>query len=95
MSKITAKGDGITITVEENGGSVTVLFNGAEDEMLLDDLNNIAVNSSPMGGTFYPEPGAMLSYYNALRSDFFTNLLNEISVEGDIGEMPCEDGLIY
>ena len=95
MSKITAKGDGLTITIEEKGGSVTVLFNGSEDEMLLDDLNNIAVNSPPMGGTFYPEPGTMLSYYNALRSDFFADLLSEISVEGDIGEMPCEDGLIY
>jgi hypothetical protein len=95
MSKITAKGDGVTITIEEKGGNITVLFNGAEDEMLLDELKNIAVNSPPMGGTFYPEPGTMLSYYNALRSDFFSNLLTDISVDGDIGEIPCEKGYIY
>lgn len=95
MSKITGKGEGITITVEEKGGSITVLFNGAEDASLLDSLNDIAVNSPPMGGTFYPEPGTMLSYYNALRSDFFSNVLTDITVDGDIGEIPNEEGYIY
>jgi hypothetical protein len=47
-----------------------------------------------MGGTFYPEPGTMLSYYNALEKVFF-NDLEELNVTGDIGEIPSEDGVIY
>lgn len=95
MSKITAKGEDLTITVEEKDGNIKVLFNGAEDDLLLENLNEIAANSPPMGGTFYPEPGSMLSYYNALTSGFFSNWLTSVQVDGDIGEMPCEDDVIY
>lgn len=95
MSKITAEGKDLTITIEEKDGNITVLFNGTEDELLLEDLNDIAANSPPMGGTFYPEPGTMLSYYNALKNGFFSDWLTSVQVDGDIGEMPCEDGCIY
>lgn len=95
MSKITASGEELTITVEEKDGNITVLFNGAEDDLLLANLNEIAANSPPMGGTFYPEPGTMLSYYNALTGGFFSDWLTSVTVDGDIGEIPCEDDCIY
>lgn len=94
MSKIIAKGDGITVTVEEHEGAIRILFDGEEDDFMLDKLNQDVIYAPPMGGTFYPEPGTMLAYYNALGAVFF-NELEEINVTGDIGEMPCEDGLIY
>ncbi len=95
MSKITAKGEDLTLTIEELDGSITVLFNGVEDDLLLENLNEIAANSPPMGGTFYPEPGTMLSYYNALKNGFFFDWLTDVTVDGDIGEIPCEPDCIY
>jgi len=95
MSKITAKGEDLTITIEEKDGSITVLFNGEEDTALRENLNEIAANSPPMGGTFYPEPGTMLSYYNALTGGFFSDWLTSVQVDGDIGEIPCEPDCIY
>lgn len=95
MSKITAKGEDLILTIEEKEGSITVLFNGMEDDKLLENLNEIAANSPPMGGTFYPEPGTMLSYYNALKSGFFADWLTDVTVDGNIGEIPCEPDCIY
>lgn len=90
MSKIISKSKESTITVEETGGNITVFFNGSEDDGLLAILNDTAENAPPMGGTFYPEPGTMLFYYNALK-----HMPGAVSVEGDIGEIPHEDGVIY
>lgn len=90
MSKIIAESKGSTITVEEKDGNITVLFNGDEDDMMLSILNEIGENAPPMGGTFYPEPGTMLFYYNALK-----HMPGTVTVEGDIGEIPHEDGFIY
>lgn len=95
MSKITAKGEDLILTIEEKDGNITVLFNGMEDDKLLENLNELAESSPPMGGTFYPEPGTMLSYYNVLKNGFFVDWLTSVQVDGDIGEIPCEDGCIY
>lgn len=95
MSKIIAEDDDLIITVEENDGKITVLFNGEEDAALHENLKEIAAKSPPMGGTFYPEPDTMLWYYNALKNDYFFDWLTRVDVEGDIGEMPNEDGVIY
>ena len=95
MAKITAKSEDLTITIEDTDGIITVLFNGEEDDIQLENLRELARYAPPMGGTFYPEPGTMLSYYNVLQSGFFADWMTDITVEGDIGEMPCEDGCIY
>lgn len=95
MSKIIADGEDLMITIEEVDGKITVLFNGEEDDGLRKTLDEIAAKSPPMGGTFYPEPGTMLSYYNALKNGYFFDWLTRIDVKGDIGEIPCEDDLIY
>lgn len=95
MSKITAKGEDLILTIEEKDGNIAVLFNGMEDDKLLDNLNELAASSPPMGGTFYPEPGSMLSYYNVLKNGFFADWLTSVQVEGDIGEIPCEEDCIY
>lgn len=94
MGKIIAKGDGMTVAVEEHEGSIRILFDGEENEFMLGKLNDDVEYAPPMGGTFYPQPGSMLGYYNALEKVFF-NKLTSIEVNGDIGEIPCEDGCIY
>lgn len=94
MSKIIAESKELTIAVEEKDGEITVLFNGVVDDGMQYVLELEAENAPPMGGTFYPESGTMLFYYNALTSSP-TYKPFTVSVEGDIGEIPHEDGLIY
>ena len=95
MSKIIAKGEEMSITVEEKDGNITVFFNGAEDEFLLSSLNEMVDNQPPMGGTYYPEPGTMMAYYNVLKHGDFFSWIDTVNVEGDIGELPWEPGIIY
>lgn len=95
MSKIVATGDDLILTIEEVDGKITVLFNGEEDDGLRQNLDEIVAASPPMGGTFYPEPGTMLAYYHVLKNGYFAEWVEKLTVEGDIGEMPCEDGVIY
>lgn len=91
MSKITAKNPDVTITVEEIDGEITVLFDGKKDTLQREVLDLRVKYAPPMGGTFYPEPGTMLAYYSVFES---TGM--DISVEGDIGEIPCDEGdVIY
>ena len=47
-----------------------------------------------MGGPYFPEPDSMLAAFNVLNSIFFDSL-EEISVDGDIGEIPYEENTIY
>lgn len=90
MSKIISKSKESTITVEEKDGDITILFDGVVDGDMECLLEIAGDNAPPMGGTFYPEPGTMLFYYNALK-----HMHGTVSVEGDIGEIPHEDGVIY
>lgn len=90
MSKITAKNPDVTITVEEIDGEITVLFDGKKDTLQREVLDLRVKYAPPMGGTFYPEPGTMLAYYSVFEASGM-----DISVDGDIGEIPCEDDAIY
>lgn len=90
MSKITARGQDMIITVEEIDGEISVLFNGKKDSTMLEILELRCKYAPPMGGSFYPEPGTMLAYYSVFEASGM-----DISVDGDIGEIPCEDGCIY
>lgn len=94
MGKIIAKGDGMTVTVEEHEDSIIILFDGEENDFMIGKLNDDAEYAPPMGGTFYPKPGSMLAYFNALNTVFF-NKLTSLEVDGDIGEIPNEPGCIY
>lgn len=67
-----------------------MLFNDEQDEQALEMLNHTVEMVDPMSGTFYPEPGTMLGYFNAM-----TSMGMDVVVEGDIGELPCEDGVVY
>ncbi|MBQ1889990.1 MAG: hypothetical protein II160_04740 [Selenomonas sp.] len=73
---------------------ITILLNGHEHPAIRDWLDADCLTSPPMGGTFYPEPGTMLGYYNALQHAFFDELY-EIKVEGKIGTIPYKPGRIY
>lgn len=95
MAKIIVEYETITVTVEEKDGRITVFLNGKQDDELKNLLDGLAVYSPPMGGTFYTEPGTMLAYYNLYTHGDLSHDNAKVTVEGDIGEMPCENGLIY
>lgn len=95
MSKIIAESDDMILTVLEDDGDIRVYVNGEESEDWQDLMDEIAAKSPPMGGTFYPEPGTMLAYYHVLKNSYFADWVTELKIEGDIGEIPYEDGVIY
>lgn len=95
MSKIVAESDDMILTVLEDNGEVKVYVNGVESEEWQDMMDEIAATSPPIAGTFYPEPGTMLAYYYVLTNSYFSEWVESLTVEGDIGEIPYEDGVIY
>lgn len=98
MSKIIAKGklgsSVMTVICSEEDGQITFSFNGHEDDFLKEILESRMDVAPAMGGTYYPEQGTMLAYYNILENVFF-NKQPEIKIEGDIGQIPYEDDVVY
>ena len=98
MNKVTARGKyfGITITVDAfiDGGTLVILVDDEENPEIQNDFNEMIKRQPPMGGTYYPEEDSLLAAFNVLSNVFFDKL-ESINVEGDIGEIPYEDGIIY
>ena len=95
MGKITAKGKkyGFKLTVEFELNKV--LFDGQEDKLLEEELSELLEDPKPMGGTYYPPVDTLLNALNILQYHFFDEPAEEISVEGEIEEIPYEEGKIY
>ena len=95
MGKITAKGKkyGHKLTVEYD--MKNVLFNGKEDELLEEELSELLEDPKPMGGTYYPPVDSLLNAYNILQYHFFDESTEDIKVEGEIEEIPHEEGTVY
>lgn len=95
MGKITAKGKkhGFDLTVEFE--LKKVLFNGQEDELLEEELSEMLEHPKPVGGTYYPPTDTLLNALNILQYYFFDDAAEEIAVEGEIEEIPHEEGRIY
>lgn len=98
MSKIITKGkwgnDDMTVICSEEDGQITITFNGQEDKFLKEILESRLDVAPAMGGTYYPEEGTMLAYYNILYTVFFSKVI-DMQVVGDIGQIPYEDGIVF
>ena len=98
MAKIITKGkwgnDVMTVICSEEDGQITVTFNGQKDTFLKEILDSRMDVAPAMGGTYYPEEGTMLAYYNILNTVFFSKVI-EMQVVGDIGQIPYEDGIVF
>lgn len=98
MNKVIAKGTyfGHEMTIEAfiEDGMLIVLAEGAEIDWIQRDFDERVKHQRPMGGTYYPEPNSLLSAYNVLKHSFFDSK-PEITVQGDIGEIPGEENMIY
>ena len=95
MGKIIAKGKkyGFKMTVEFELNKV--LFNGQKDELLEDDLSELLEHPKSIGGTYYPPADSLLNAMNILQYHFFDEPTEDITVEGEIEQIPFEDGHVY
>lgn len=95
MGKIIAKGKkyghDFTVEFEQN----KVLFNDNEDEFLEEEFFKLLENPKAVGGTYYPPVDSLLNAHNILRYHFFDEPTEEITVEGELEEIPYEEGKIY
>jgi hypothetical protein len=98
MARIVATGkylsDRITVEVTQEDGILVITTDGKEVEELQKHFDECVSKQPAMGGTYYPEPDSMLSAYNVMNNNFFDEL-EEITVDGDIGEIPYEENMIY
>lgn len=98
MGKIIATGVycGHRITVEATLEDGTIVIQADEQEVpeIQKRFDELVKVQPAMGGTFFPGDDSLLSAYNVLQNTFF-DTLEDISVEGDIGEIPMEEGVVY
>lgn len=94
MGKIIAKGKkhGFKMTVEFEPNKV--LFNDQEDKILEDELSELLEDPKSIGGTYYPPVDSLLNAMNILQYHFFDEAA-EVTVEGEIEEIPYEKGKVY
>lgn len=95
MGKIIAKGKkhGSKMTIEFD--MEKILFNGQEDELLEEELLEMLDEPKAVGGTYYPPVDSLLNAYNILQYHYFDDTAEEITVEGELEEIPYEKDIIY
>lgn len=98
MGKVIASGIycGHRITVEAvvEDGTLLILIDEEEVPDIQKRFDELVKVQPAMGGTYFPDENSLLAAYNVLQHTFFDTLEN-ISVEGDIGEIPSEKGVVY
>ena len=98
MGKVIASGiycgNRITVEAVVEDGTLVILMNEKEVPDIQKRFDELIKVQPAMGGTYFPDEDSLLAAYNVLQHTFF-DTLEEISVEGDIGEIPNEDGVIY
>lgn len=98
MAKIIAKGkkNGKAITVEcdcdDYGASM--LFNGAKNTNYEAEVIMAALSGVAIGGTYYPET-LPLQIVAALENSFFDRRPSSLDVDGEIEQIPGEEGVVY
>lgn len=98
MAKIIAKGmfSGVEHNVEciSTDEGLQIDFDGAEAEFLEQEFRKELNQRHAVGGTYYPPQESMINALNALQYYFFDGE-PEITVDGNIGEIPHEKDIVY
>ena len=97
MVKITAKGvlEGREISALCTGGNgrYQICLNNCDEShktMVLESLRQ----EHAVGGTYWPKKNTMLHVYNTLQNYTFDKLI-EIECDGELEEIPGEEGVVY
>lgn len=98
MGKVIASGiycgNRITVEVVIEDGTLLILMNEKEVPDLQKRFDELVKVQPAMGGTYFPDENSLLTAYNVLKYTFF-DTLEEISVEGELEEIPYEENVIY
>ena len=89
----TKNGETISAVCDGDGEDFSYTFNGKENPALEAELVYEANAGRAIGGTYFPETWP-LKLVTALDGWFFDRP-PEIEVDGDLEEIPSEDGVIY
>jgi hypothetical protein len=94
--KAVGKISGVKITVhcKDIGGEIHVLFNGQENIAHESRFRKELSMNHVVAGSYVPDIDSMLNALEVLKHWFFDSA-PEIIIEGDIGEIPYEDGVVY
>lgn len=76
------------------GAKQTIVFENGGFEVEDLWLDYLLANPEPIGGTYWPEKYEPLNVYFTLKDRYFDKLIS-IEVEGDLGTIPFEKGVIY
>lgn len=98
MGKVIASGiycgDRITVEAVVEDGTLLILMDEKEVLDIQKRFDELIKVQPAMGGTYFPDENSLLSAYNVLQHTFF-DTLEEITVEGDIDEIPYEKDIVY
>lgn len=99
MGKVIASGIycGHRITVEAvvEDGTLLILMDEREVPDIQKRFDELIKVQPAMGGTYFPDENSLLAAYNVLKHTFFDESTDEITVEGEIEEIPFEENTIY
>ena len=71
------------------------IIGGRESTLAHERFNHGMANPPVIGGTYYPTPGTMLAALSVLQTGFFDESFTLVSIEGEIEQIPSEEGRIY
>lgn len=87
-------GVGLSICCVKDEEDLFFFFNNSEDEILETEFRKRLKERHPVAGTYYPEENSMMNVLNVIQYHFFDST-PEVTIEGDIGELPFEENRIY
>lgn len=88
-------GDTVEVICIDVDDELHFFFNRGRDPALESIIRKILKERHSIAGTFFPEEESMLNVLNVIQYHFFDDAPFSVEVEGDIGELPHEDGMIY
>ena len=84
----------LTVVCVQDGKDLIFLFDNHFDSVKEKRIKEEMKKRHPIAGSFSPEEHSMLNIKNVLEFYFFDELIS-LEVEGDIGELPYEEDVVY
>lgn len=70
-------------------------FNSHKDSRLEHQIYGELKKRHPIAGSYVPPEDSPLNLKNVIEFHFFDKKVDSIEVNGDIGELPYEEGFVY
>ena len=83
------------VTAVLKSGEISITQEGVVNPNLQAYFDYLNSRSYPVGGTYFPLKNSLLSLYNLLANYFFDSQTEPIVLEGELEQLPYEEGIIY